>query len=82
MTGSKLQWLLNGSSAFIDYGRFILLVVVLIFLGLEYRLPSWPRYRRACLATAVFLINAAVFLDLLWALTSTLMICRKVLYQY
>ena len=64
LSGFRPQRLMDCADFFLLYGRLILLVLVLIFLFLEYRVPKWPQYRRAVLMTVAFIFNTIVLMGM------------------
>lgn len=73
LLGSRTQWLMSFSDAFRQNFWFIFISVALLFVFLELRIHTWPRYRRPMLFSATVLLNAAVFTWILSLATAALL---------
>ena len=61
---SRANWLLDTSHALKDNFRWVVAALVVLFVVLEYRVRAWPRYRRAVVASMVFVLNTLVLVGL------------------
>ncbi len=80
LTGSHAQWLMDTSNFCIENGRLLLALLVLIFAGLEYFLPSWPRYRAFIILLATLVLNACLVAGLV-AVSSLALVAGSVLVK-
>ena len=64
MAHSKPQWLMVSSDFFKNEGRLVIAAVILLFVALEYFLPTWPGYRRFTVSLIVFMLNTLVLAGL------------------
>lgn len=62
--GSELGWLWLNPLFLVDYGRFIVLLLSIVFLALELFSRKWPRYRRAAVSSLAWLLNVSVLYGL------------------
>jgi hypothetical protein len=59
---SGVQTALRLSRLVVSHGFIVALGVIVIFALVEWRFNQWPRYRRASLGVAVFVLNTVVLL--------------------
>ncbi|HYF34552.1 MAG TPA: hypothetical protein VD994_04620 [Prosthecobacter sp.] len=64
LEGSRPQWLMDLSWAFVLHFNVIVLALAAVLLLLELRYRKWPQYRRMVIGAATFLVNTAVLLGL------------------
>jgi len=73
LTGSKAQWLMDISHGFHDHFYYVFAGASVLLVILEFRWRAWPRYRRAVMAVATFLVNLAVLVFLTTIATAALL---------
>lgn len=70
--GVPLPSFVSGMLSLTQQGLWIVLGVVLLLAGLEWRSTAWPRYRRATVGIGTFLLNSVVLIAIFLMVVSAL----------
>lgn len=70
--GVPLPSFVSGMLSLTQHGLWIVLGVVILLAGLEWRSIAWPRYRRATIGVGTFLLNSIVLIAIFLMVVSAL----------